>query len=280
MNTKFSLMQTKPVSAIIKVFFVLLFPLFLLQNCYYNPVVYDLLNPIIEGDEKAGLFPGGLLLALGRQPSSFAISGIIRNSAGEVLTDKEFTVTASDSTEAGLDNSGIIDSVGRFYMNIGLGYTTIHVTDLGENIFTFTLNVNGQGFITVTANDSSEYVVENLVPYDPNNKPLFFDLTSSTPANNGTAYTPGPNIILNFSDTLPNWELSELQSIINNNVIVTPSSITFGSTAVSGNQLTIMAMVSVFDIQYTMEIGPGIYSAKGTPVTPTTIRFFTQENPP
>lgn len=280
MNTNFSLMQTKPVSAIVRFFCVFIFPLVLLQNCYYNPFVYDLLNPIIEGDEKAGLFPGELLLALGRQPGSFAISGIIRNGSGTAQTNKAFTIISSESTEEGLDTSGTTDSSGRFFIQIGQGNTTIHVTDAGEDLVTFTLNLNSSGFVSVNAVDPPEYEIGGLIPYDPNNKPLLFDLTSSTPENDGTAYFSTTTIILNFSDDLPNWEFSELETIVNNNLIVTPSTITFGSTAVSGNQLTIMAMVSVFDIQYTMQIGPGIYSVKGTPVTPTTIRFFTQENPP
>ncbi|TGM05526.1 hypothetical protein [Leptospira jelokensis] len=281
MKSPFSIFQILAISKLARGICIVFLPFLLAQNCYYNPFVYDLLNPVIEGEEKAGLFPGSILLALGRQPSSFGISGIIRNSAGAVLTNKELTVTASDSTEAGLDSTGSVDGVGRFYLNLGLGNTTIHVTDFGEDVFTFTLNVTAQGLITVTANDSSEYVVEGLVPYDPNNKPVFFDLISSTPENNETIYTANHNFQLCFSDTLPNWEFSELETIINNNVIVSPSTISFGSPSLfNGNCIIIMATVTVFDIEYTMQIGPGIYSSKGTPVTPTTIRFFTQENAP
>lgn len=259
---------------------IFLLPFLMFQNCYLNPFVYDLLNPMLEEEKKAGLLDGGLLLALNGFSSSLYITGVIRNGSGIAQINKEYSVIASESIADSIGLTGNTESSGRFFLPIGQGNTTIRVTDAGEALVTFTLNVSGPGMVSVTSIDPPEYEIDSLFPYDPTNKPVFFDIISSTPENNGTAYFSTTTITLTFSDTLPNWEFTELESIINNNIIVSPSSITFGSPAVSGNQISIIAMVSVFDILYTMQIGPGIYSVKGTPVTPTTIRFFTQENLP
>lgn len=261
---------------------ILLFPLLSFQNCFFNPIVASFLNSNTEEKQGAGFLEGGLLLGLSGIGSSISLTGVIRNGLGEAQTNKVWTVVSSDSNSAelGLTTSGTTDNTGRFFIIVGTGATTIKVTDLGEDLVTFTLQVGGFGMLQATNVDPPEYEIGSLIPYDPSNKPVFFELVSTTPENNSTTYGSGPNLVLTFSDPLPAWEFSQLLTIVNNNVIVSPSTLTFGSTSIDSNVMTIMTNISAFDTWYTIQIGPGITSATGIPVTPTSFRFFSQEFPP
>ncbi|MCW7524778.1 Ig-like domain-containing protein [Leptospira sp. 2 VSF19] len=239
-----------------------------------NPFVYDLLNPILEEEKKAGLLDGGLLLALNGFSSSLYITGVIRNGSGIAQINKEYSVIASESNTFGPDSSGITDSSGRFFLSIGPGDTNVRVTELGEDLVTFTLNVSGPEFIQVKNVNPINYEISSIIPYAPTNKPAFFELISTSPANNETYIGVSPDLTLTFSDTLPEWDFSTLTTLVANNVSVTPSGISLLSPSLSPpNTIIIMTNVSTYDIEYTVQIGPGFYSTNGIPLTPRSVKF-------
>lgn len=267
-------------SKISKGIVILFVPFLLFQNCYLNPFVYELLNPKLEDEKKGGLFDGGLLLALNGVTTTIYITGVIRNGSGDAQVNKEYSVIASESNNFGTDSSGTTDSTGRFFLGIGPGDTTVRVTELGEDLVTFTLNLGGPDFIAVKNVNPINYEIGSFIPYNPTSKPTLFELVSTSPANNETYVGMSPNLTLTFSDSLPEWNFSTLTTLVANNVLVTPSGMSLLSPSLSPpNTIIIMTNVSTYDIEYTVQIGPGFYSANGIPLTPRSVKFRL-ETPP
>lgn len=251
-----------------KRFYIFVIPILLFQNCYLNPFVYDLLNPNIDEENKSGF-----LLGLSGLSSSIYVTGIIRNGSGVAQVNKEYTVVSSDGNVFGVDSSGTTDKSGRFYVSIGQGDTKISVTELGEALVTFTINVSGP-MIQLKTVDPVSYEIESLFMYSPGNKPVSFDLVSTSPANNESYFGFNPNLTLTFSDAIPEWDFSTLSNLVTNNIMVSPASMSIMSPSLSPpNTIILMTNVSVYSTEYTVQIGPGFYSATNVPLTPRSVKF-------
>lgn len=263
MNTNFSLMQTKPVSAIVRFFYVLFFPLVLLQNCYYNPVVYDLLNPIQEEDQS------GLLGILGLVPSSLGITGQLMLNGAAVSGASVRIVNSSEES--------ITDSAGRFNLIGSSGTNNIEVNHNGT-IFTIEISVLPP-IITIISISNSSYSVFNLEPYDSSvGIPSYLELTSSIPydglfVDDGNFFPLlSSGFSFNFSEEL---EIpSDFDAWRMENFLVSEN-LGYGSTNITNSSVTIQINNGTYsaDTDYTLILMPGIRSVSGKTVKPTYIRF-------
>lgn len=242
------------------------------QNCYYNPVVYSLLNPAADEDDKVGILNFGLILGQTSGKKSFHISGVIRNNSGTAQTNKSFTITSKESNEPGLDESGTTDNSGRFFLNLGLGATKIKVVEESEPLVSFTLNVGpDSGAISVSEVDPPEYQISGFIPYDPNNKPSFFEVIGTSPGNN--------NQNANFSDLIVSFS-EDLETIpdetlwLNSNIVVSPS-INFLSSSFSAKSFQVMIDGYVGSTNYEILFKDSIKSANGKSISPYKINFVT-----
>lgn len=242
------------------------------QNCYYNPVVYSLLNPAADEDDKVGILNFGLILGQTSGKKSFHISGVIRNNSGTAQTNKSFTITSKESNEPGLDESGTTDNSGRFFLNLGLGATKIKVVEESEPLVSFTLNVGpDSNTISVTEIDPPQYQVGGFITYDPNNKPSFFEVIGTSPGNN--------NQNANFSDLIVSFS-EDLETIpdetlwLNSNIVVSPS-INFLSSSFSAKSFQVMIDGYVGSTNYEILFKDSIKSANGKSISPYKINFVT-----
>ncbi len=256
--------------------FNLLFFLFVigLQNCYYNPFVYSLLNPPEEEEDKVGLINFGLILGLvGSGKKSFHISGVIRDNSGSAQTNKSLAITSKDSNEPGLDEAGTTDNSGRFFLHLGLGATKIEVVDGSEPLVSFTLKVGpDSGAISVSEVDPPQYQISGFIPYDPNNKPSFFEVIGTSPGNNSTVIGPPSLIAVSFSENLKSLEYSEFETLVNANLI--PSQpISFSSITLETKSFFLMPIGISENTTYTIEVKSGFVSESGKPVNPFKFTF-------
>ncbi|XDD46012.1 carboxypeptidase-like regulatory domain-containing protein [Leptospira sp. WS39.C2] len=245
---------------------LLLVPFLFLQNCYLNPFVYDLLNPVEKEEDSA------FLSLLGLGPSSFIVTGQLI-SLGSVVSGA--TVKIADSTD--ITNQSITDSAGRFKLIGSAGNMTLEVDHLGT-VFRIGLSVTPP-IVTLNSISNSSYSVISLEAYSSILGDIsFLDLTSSNPYNglnvtDNTIYsaTIGNDFLFVFSDNL---EIpSDADAWRATNFIFTPS-INFYSTAVSGNQAQIQVDTGSYMFgTYTLTLMPGIKSTSGNSLRATVIQF-------
>ncbi|TGM16701.1 hypothetical protein EHQ82_16940 [Leptospira selangorensis] len=261
-------------SKIAKGICIFLIAIICFQNCFFNPVVASLLNPSTEDKQNGGLLQGGLLLGLSGMSFSVSITGVIRNGLGEAQTNKVWTVVASDANnpELGLSTSGTTDNAGRFFITIGQGSTTIKVTDLGEDLVTFTLQVGAFGMFQATNVDPPEYEIGSLIPLNPSSQPVFFELVSSSPGNNETVTNAPSSFNFTFSEP-PQIPSGNQELWISENIIVNPS-ISMASLGFDANTMSVMVWgFSAETTTYTVALNPGITSQTGIPLTPRSFTF-------
>ncbi len=243
------------------------------QNCYYNPVVYSLLNPATDEDDKVGILNFGLILGQTSGKKSFHISGVIRNNSGTAQTNKSFTITSKESNEPGLDESGTTDNSGRFFLNLGLGATKIKVVEESEPLVSFTLNVGpDSNTISVTEVDPPQYQVGGFITYDPNNKPSFFEVIGTSPGNKDTVIGSPSLISISFSENLKSLEYSEFENLVHTNLIPDPP-FSFSSITLETKSFYLMPIGINENTNYTLEIKPGFISESGKSLNPYKFEF-------
>ncbi|MCW7460598.1 carboxypeptidase-like regulatory domain-containing protein [Leptospira limi] len=249
-----------------KRFGIFVVPILLFQNCYLNPVVYDLLNPAEKEENPAALS----LLGLG--PSAMIVTGQIFSGPSGV---SGATVRIFGSTDP--TNVSTTDSAGRFKLIGSEGTMNLQVEFSGTT-FTIELFVTPIAVSLISISNSS-FTVLNLGMYSSSlGNVSFFDLTSSNPYNglivsNNPIYTAtiGNDFNFSFSENL------EVPSDANqwriDNILISPT-LSYFSTSVSGNQVDIQVNPGSYSFQtYTITLLPGIKSLSGKSLKQTMMQF-------
>ncbi|MCW7468647.1 hypothetical protein [Leptospira kanakyensis] len=247
--------------------------LFSSTNCYFNPLVNDLLNPKVEESDSSALL--GLA---GGSASTVSITGQIKK-LGVSLVGVEVSLgTTSFSSKN--TNSSTTNTAGRFYLNIPTGPATLQFSD-GGTLVTIQLMVTPMG-ATVGFINNSSYSVQSLDVYVLGEEPVYLELTSSMPydgllvdnSNYGT--TINGNLVFKFSEFLEMPSNSALWTA--ENIIVNPS-IGFEYTSISKDNVTIVLAGGSLPpfTPFTITLNSSIKSETGKSIRPTTIRFMTGE---
>lgn len=259
----FHLLKRKNIS---KGICLLLFPIMMFQNCYLNPFVYDLLNPIEKEDQTAALSLLGLV------PSSFGITGQLMSN-GVAVSGASIRISGSTETSA----SSTTDSSGRFRL-IGPTGTISLVVDHMGTIFKIELSVTPPN-VTVLSIENSGYSLLNLEVYPSSSEsPTYLDLTLSIPYegliidNSNYVATVSPGFTFYFSEEI---ELpSDYDLWRDQNFLISPS-LGFNSVSIGSNQVIIQVNSGTYISQtdYYLTLLPGIRATSGKSLKTTLIRF-------
>lgn len=248
---------------------------FFLGNCYFNPLVQPIVNPEVEEEGDTFSFLGIAASLAGG--SRVQITGQVVDANGVAIINGSLNIVARTSQLAGLPTTIVLDGGGRFYQTFTFGETTVQVfNQSGTELFTFTISIQSSGVVSVVATTVAGAGVINLEIYTEASIPIYFDIVSTSPVIEGTAFTTWPTYLyINFSENL---ELpSGMQSFLDANVITNPTITLLGSNSnVSNNILTIYnsGVGSIGPNTYTL--GSGIKSASGKSLKPRTITFLCQ----
>ncbi|PJZ47327.1 hypothetical protein [Leptospira brenneri] len=258
---------------------------FLFGNCYFNPLVNGILNPVEEKDDPMGMMALGIAGAFSNVPSQYVVTGQILSNG---MPDDGLTlnVISRSSEPKNLPQSAFTDLGGRFYLLTSLGMTDISVvqTEGGEEVYRFSLEI-GIGSVHLTElTTGTNYTVTALELQIPGNTIEYFDLVSSYPSNNMTMPFPPESMTLIFSESLTSELLGMneegLLSWWNNNIIITPS-IYVTTVMINSEEGQPPKDISGYwstqsiqnSIDYTITLFPGIRSATGKVLKTKTIRF-------
>ncbi|TGL25909.1 hypothetical protein EHQ46_00045 [Leptospira yanagawae] len=267
MKSQFSIIRILAISKLARGICIFFLPFLLAQNCYYNPVVYDLLNPIKSEDQAA------FLSLLGLVPRSFRITGQLMSNGSAV---SEATVRVSGSNDSSA--SSTTDTSGRFQLNAPTGTVTLEVDHMGT-VFKIELSITPP-IAAIVSIENSTYSVINLEVYPSNaESPTYLELTFSMP------YDGLQIDEFNFFGTVSSgfeFQFSEAIELPSDNdiwraqnFIITPS-LSFNSTAISGSTVDIMVDNGSYipETDYYLTIMPGIKSTSGKSVKMTVIHFY------
>ncbi|TGL17660.1 hypothetical protein EHQ42_09115 [Leptospira levettii] len=249
-----------------KRFYIFVIPILLFQNCYLNPFVYDLLNPVEKEENPAALS----LLGLG--PTTFYVTGQLMV-AGTGVSGA--TVRISGSTDP--TNVSTTDSAGRFKLIGSIGTMTLEV-DVSGTKFTIELSVTPLA-VTLISISNSSFTVFNLGASPSSASDVtYLDITSSMPyeglivSNGNYMATVSSGFSFNFSETLESP--SNPDTWRDENFIIFPS-LTFLSTSVGGNNVIFQVNSGTYlpETDYYLTLQPGIKSVSGKSIKLTIIRF-------
>ncbi|MBL0955980.1 MAG: hypothetical protein IBJ01_14545 [Leptospira sp.] len=249
-----------------KRFGIFIVPILLFQNCYLNPFVYDLLNPVEKEENPAALS----LLGLG--PSTFYVTGQLMV-AGTGVSGA--TVRISGSSDP--TNVSTTDSAGRFKLIGSIGTMTLDV-DVSGTKFTIELSVTPL-LVTLVSISNSSFTVFNLGASPSSASDVtYLDITSSMPyeglvvTNGNYMATVSSGFSFNFSETLESP--SNPDTWRDENFLISPS-LSFLSTSVGGNNVIFQVNNGTYlsDTDYYLTLLSGIKSITGKSMKPTVIRF-------
>ncbi|WP_108960746.1 hypothetical protein [Leptospira ellinghausenii] len=249
-----------------KRFGIFVVPFLLIQNCYFNPFVYDLLNPVEKEENPA------VLSLLGLGPSTFYVTGQLMF-AGTGVSGA--TVRISGTSD--LTNVSTTDSAGRFKLISSEGKMTLEV-DVSGTKFTIELSVTPP-LVTLVSISNTSFTVFNLGASPSSlGDVTYLDITSSMPyeglivANANYGMTISSGFSFNFSETLESP--SDADTWRNENFLISPP-LSFLSTSVGGNNVIFQVNSGSYlpETDYYLTLLPGIKSASGKSMKPTIIRF-------
>ncbi|WP_246835848.1 hypothetical protein [Leptospira meyeri] len=244
------------------------------QNCYFNPVVNGILNPV-EKKEDSSLAALGLVGPDG-QSITVSITGQIKK-LGIAFANTEIKVIGSTFSTKDLVNSSTTNTAGRFYLNVPTGLVALQFSDSGT-IVNIRMNITPFS-ATITSIDNLNYSIQNLDVYVPGAEPpVYLELVSSSPydglliddsnysliTSSGFKFTFSEDV--EYPSNLPQW-LAE-------NFITNPS-IGFETAIISKNDVTLILSSSLTQFTpYTMTLNPGIKTVAGKTIKQTTILFL------
>lgn len=242
-------------------------------NCYFNPLVNELLNPKVEETDSSALL--GLAGGIGDQSVLVNISGQIKK-AGIALGNVEIKVMDPSFSGKSQTNSSTTNSAGRFYLSISMGFQSLQFSDSGT-IVNILLQVTPFS-ATVLSVDNSAYQIQSLDVYNLDTEaPVYLELVSSVPydgllIDNGNFSLLSGGFAFTFSEDI---EMPSNQTLwVAENFIVNPA-ITLLSPSISKNNVQIMinnGTITAFT-PYTISLNSGIKSVTGKIVKPITIQF-------
>lgn len=261
----------------------LLFLLFLLfQNCYFNPVVNGILNPV---EKKAD----GSLAALGlvgfaADTSDLRITGQIRDQNGVAISGLVLLPSLpSFQGKLGLPPY-TTDSGGRFYLPFQTGSTSYQVLQNGNPFFTLILIVTSPIDIGIGTNGAPLGLeISNLSAVSGNEPPNFFDLvrvfyleggvTEVNIHNANLGKSPNP-LVLEFSEPPASVDSEDVSWMPNSVLIIPAPSVGYLNPSVSGNQLIFSGAEGFTpNTQHFIAFTSNIKSATGKLLSPRVVRF-------
>lgn len=253
----------------------LLFLLFsFFQNCYFNPVVNGILNPV-EKEADSSLAALGLV-GFDSQSITVSISGQIKR-LGIAFAGTEVKVIGPSFSSKDVANSSTTNEAGRFYLNVSTGLVTLQFSDSGTIV---NIQISITPFsASVISIDNINYSIQNLDVYFPGEEtPVYLELISSTPydglliddSNYSTITSTGFKFKFSedveYPSNLPLWQAE--------NFITNPS-ITFETAIISKTDVTLPLPNSLSQFTpYTITLNPGIKTVAGKRIKQTTILFL------
>ncbi|TGL51407.1 hypothetical protein EHQ59_10935 [Leptospira kemamanensis] len=263
--------------------------LFAMTNCYYNPIVNGILNPVEETNQNS--FLG--LLGLGFGSSDLLITSQIRDGNGVAMVGLGLTPnTASFLSKS--SSPYTTDAGGRFYVPYQFGRSSYQVFQNGSLYFTLILNVSSSTSISAeTSGAPTGLEISNLITYSASSPPNFFELVRvftiqgddppvEVNLHNQNAFNVN-YLYLVFSEEPESIPVEEgaVESWVASNITVTPliNLEAINSELTSGNIRQLgYAFPFGSDTLYSVTFGSGIKSASGKNLTPRTIVFCMEPN--
>lgn len=272
-------------NSILHISLVLFCMCFLFGNCYFNPLVNGILNPVEEKDDPMGMIALGIAGTFSNAPSQYVVTGQIL-SYGMPDDGLTLNVISSSSEPKNLPQSTSTDLGGRFYLLTSLGVTEISVvqTEGGEEVYRFRLDIGINSIALTELMTGTSYTITDLELQIPGNTIEYFDLVSSYPSDNMTLPFAPESMMMLFSESLTSellgMDSQGLLSWWNNNIIITPS-IYVTSVMINSEEGQPPKDVSGYwstqsiqnNIDYTITLLPGIRSVTGKVLKSKIIRF-------
>ncbi|TGK81429.1 hypothetical protein EHQ24_08910 [Leptospira noumeaensis] len=262
-----------------KIYFIIFFlPFF--SNCYFNPVVNGILNPLEE--ENNNSFLG--LLGLAQGTSNLMITGQIRNPNGVVMLGLGLTPSAT-ANNIKSTSPYMTDAGGRFYLPYQSGRISFDVSQNGSPFFTLILNVlNPNGITAETVGAPAGLEISNLRTISGSETSTFFELVNAyildgesneIPLHNAEVSNWIPAFFFAFTEpTIPALTTGPLAADwISQNISISPAASFDNFMIVTGNTLSVAPMSLPGPAVYEITLKSGILSATGKSLTPRTIRF-------
>lgn len=246
-----------------------------MTNCYFNPFVFDLLNPEETKDNSSVL---GMIAGLTNQAGNVRISGQLKK-AGSALAGVPISLQNTSLSVKSQTKSTTTNVYGRFYFDSPTGIVSLQFTDNGT-IVNFQLNVSKTS-ATLVSIDKTNYQIQSFEVYEMGVEPpesleliysmpydgLFIDETNF---NNTIAL--GPQFV--FSETLEAPAEGVKFSWAMENFVVFPS-VYLLNIDVTNNIVTLTLDNASIQpsITYTVTLNSGIRSETGKMLKPTTFTF-------
>ncbi|MCG6144450.1 hypothetical protein [Leptospira bandrabouensis] len=259
---------TKPI-LICFVFFISL------TNCYFNPFVFDLLNPEKTKDNSSVL---GMIAGLTNQTGTVRISGQLKRE-GAALSNVQISLQNVSPSLKSLTNSTTTNIYGRFLLDSPTGIVSLQFSDNGT-IVNFQLNVSKTS-VTLVSIDKTNYQVQSFEVYELGvEPPVYLELITSMPYDG--LYIDE----FNFNNTIAGGSMF----MFSENLEVPAEGAKFGWAAdnfiVSPAVYLLNVNVTPYYVQlildnstiqplttYTVTLNPGIKSETGKFLKPTTFQF-------
>ncbi|TGL85605.1 hypothetical protein EHQ68_17180 [Leptospira congkakensis] len=258
---------------------LLVFSISFFQNCYFNPIVNGILNPVEEKNDNSFLS----LLGLGPGVSDLKITGQIRNQYGTALANLVLAPSPISPQSKSILPPYTTDSGGRFYLPFQSGRISFVVSQNDSPLFTLSLDVLDPTSITAEISGTSElFEISNLGTMNGSESPSFFELVrvftlegESEVNIHNVNLGKAPNaIFLEFNEAPADVEPGNL-SWAQNSVIISPAIGTgYLPSSIFGNQIPLMAIGEfTYSNVYTIDFTSNIKSASGNSLTPRRIKF-------
>lgn len=256
-----------------KPIFVCFVILFSMTNCYFNPLVFDLLNPTEAKDNSTSLLS---LTGFSNQATTVSITGQIKK-AGIAFANAEIKVVDSPlSLKKNQTNSSTTNSAGRFYLNISTGFATLQFADAGT-IVNIDINVTPFSATAISINNLN-YQIQNLDVYEIGTEaPTYLELVLSMPYDGMFIDDANYSMIsssfqFGFSEDIATP--SDQFLWMTENFIINPQ-IALQTPSISKNNVAVILSGSVSQTTgYTLTLNSGIKSVTGKSIKPSTIQFI------
>ncbi|WP_039937487.1 Ig-like domain-containing protein [Leptospira terpstrae] len=250
----------------------------ILGNCYFNPIVNGLLNPVEEKSSNVSLG----LLGLAQGTSNLLMTGQIRDPNGVALSGLVLQIGSTLAQTKSVTSPYRTDAGGRFYLPYQSGSFPFTVYRDELYFFEFTLTVGNPTDITYSTFGAPPGLeITGLGTINANDIANFFELVDSSPKHNAIVASYFSEYVFTFSEPpISALETGPLVTEwISQNISISPTGSFDNFMSVSGNTLTIAPMSMSGMTIYELTLKPGILSATGKPLTQRTIRFDYQYNP-
>ncbi|MDF3821759.1 hypothetical protein P3G55_17780 [Leptospira sp. 96542] len=261
----------------------------LFGNCYFNPFVQGIVNPVEEKDDTASAMALGIVGAAGAFSSGSQVvvaTGQILDYMGMPAISHTVTVTSRSFELDNLPLSTTTDTGGRFYIMTTVGSTELSVSQFlgGPEVLRFRLEIETNSINVADLVSEADYTISGLEVQNPENSILYFDLMSSYPNHGSMVPFVPESLNLTFSENLPASLLdlppNEQLFWASGNISISPT-IIIDSVYFNSEQGAPPKDVSIYwdtesfqpDVEYTITLSPGIRSETGKVLKTTTIKF-------